>query len=180
MRLREIPVFPSSFRLYWIGFWTFCSLHWLRGESSCVAYAGGWVRCCESLGEECFSPDCLCWLMLFNAKCWKYCCFTPTSDGFCSRNVGFVEVVQGKNQVAAERSSAFDVQWKLQELLDTIFRLFLQFSSFHWNKTKLCFFLFFPREDNTSAVSKYTSETVAQEMLQTEAVMEGEEGHGMH
>lgn len=79
-------------------------------------------------------------------------------------------------------SNPFDVtigrQWKLQELLDIVFRLFLQIFSFHWNKTKL---FFFPPEDNTSAVSKYPYETVVQEMIsQTEAVMEGEEGPAMH
>lgn len=54
------------------------------------------VRCSESQGEECFALDCLCWLILFNAKCWKYCLSTPASDGFCRRNVGFVKVVRGK------------------------------------------------------------------------------------
>lgn len=67
----------------------------------------------------------------------------------------------------------------MQELLDTIFRLFSAvFLAFI--ETKL-FFFFFPQADNTSAVNKYTSETVVQGTIpQTAAGMEGEEGRAMH
>lgn len=69
MYRRDKAAFPSSSGLGWAVLGTEIPSG-LWGIFVCLVAVAA-VGCSESQREECFAPDCLCCLMLFNAKCWK-------------------------------------------------------------------------------------------------------------